>query len=457
MKKNKSGMNGTGQSVEAVQDDLRRQLDKADQSNKFGDADGGIQGDTHRQLDGTDQSNKFEDADGTVQDDLHRQSDGNRYGTRFRQYGVWLQLLFKRLWRQPAYLALLALIPVLGAVIGMLEQKEPGGVQVAVCVEDGTWGRQITEGLKEQAAESILQFVFCDSEETVRRSVMKGEADCGFVLPEDLAERVMGGDWEETVRAYEMPASSITGMAKERIAGVIFTLYSERCYEEYMEENLGDINTASYKMVDFARKAYQKRLTDGTTFSFRYENGDQYSQYASDTNAISDTGVFPLKGVFGVLIFICGMCGMLEYDRDRQEKRFVRMVPNWLAYIVDVWIPTIFASFAVIFCLWLSEGLRYRNMLDEIGAGCSATEFLFVWNGSMWAEQILHLVAYQCVIIVYCCILGIMLRRRETIAAAIPILTLGSFVCAPVFIRLAAYIPAFAVLEKLFPVTYYLI
>ena len=63
---------------------------------------------------------------------------------------------------------------------------------------------------------------------------------------------------------------------------------------------------------------------------------------------------------------------------------------------------------------------------------------------------------YQCIIVLYCCILGIILKRQETIAAAIPILSLGSLVCAPVFIRLAAYVPVFVVLEKLFPVTYYL-
>ena len=49
-----------------------------------------------------------------------------------------------------------------------------------------------------------------------------------------------------------------------------------------------------------------------------------------------------------------------------------------------------------------------------------------------------------------------MLPRQETVAAAIPIVSLASLVCAPVFVRLAAYIPVFTVLEKLFPPTYYL-
>ena len=74
----------------------------------------------------------------------------------------------------------------------------------------------------------------------------------------------------------------------------------------------------------------------------------------------------------------------------------------------------------------------------------------------MWGRQIMDLVVYQCIIMAYCVILKLLLRRQETIAAAIPILTLGSMVCAPVFVRLGTYMPVFTVLEKLFPVTYYL-
>ena len=90
--------------------------------------------------------------------------------------------------------------------------------------------------------------------------------------------------------------------------------------------------------------------------------------------------------------------------------------------------------------------------VKEAGMG----SILSVWSLGMWCGQIMRLLLYQCVVVGYCGILGCVLRRQETIAAAIPILSLGSLLCAPVFIRLAVYFPIFAVLEKLFPVTYYL-
>ncbi len=371
--------------------------------------------------------------------------------SRGRQYCIWIWLLMKRLWRQPAYVMLLGLIPILGWAVGRMEQGEPGGAVVAVCVEESAWSGRIVEELRELAADSSLRFVFHEEAVDVERSVMRGTADCGFVIGSDIDERVIGNDWAKCITVYETPSGSITGMAKERIGNVIFKLYSEQCYEEYMR--LAAVQESVDEFVDFAKEAYERHLVDGSTFGFTYHGYDRYSQYTSDTNVISDTTVFPVKGVFAVIIFISGMCGMLEYDTDKSEKRFLRMAPNVLTYIVDIWISTVFVSLAVLLCLWISDGIRYGNGVEGISR---FSGLLSVWSMSMWGRQIWNLFLYQCIVVVYCGVLGIILRRQEAVAAAIPVFAMASLVCAPVFIRLATYVPVFGVLEKLFPVTYYL-
>lgn len=362
---------------------------------------------------------------------------------KIKQYGIWLLLLAKRLWRQPVYIGLFVLIPVLGYALSVMEHGEISGAVTAVCVEEGAWSAQITDRLRRQAEDSVIAFEFCDNASGAERLVMSGRADCGFVVAPDIKEKVLAGEWRKCITVYETPGSSITGMAKERISSVIFQLYSEQCYGDYM----GQI---SEEAVNFALEAYETHLADGSTFGFRYENDDQYGQYNSDINDTYDTTVFPIEGVLAVVIFISGMCGMLEYDRDKREKRFLRMAPNILTYIVNIWIPTVFVSAAVLICLWLSDGMHHS------GGQFSLYVMVSVWDAGMWLIRIGQLIVYQCVVILYCCILGTILRRQETIAVSIPILSLGSLVCAPVFIRLSAYLPVFAVLEKLFPVTYYL-
>lgn len=402
-----------------------------------------------------------------------------------KQYWIWLRLLMKRLLKQPAFIGLLLLVPIMGYAVGILEQEGSSGAVVAVCVEESEWSGQITSKLRELSAQntagsSVLQYVFYDSDMEVERAVIQSEADCGFVIKEDIVQRVKEDDWHKSIPVYVTDASSITGMAKERIAGVIFQLYSENCYREYMEETVQSEKFAteydSQEILSFAEQAYETHLVDGSTFSFVYEektdgiaegkgNGlsgksdsvDLDSQNNSDTRVGSDTSVFPIKGVFGVLIFVSGMCGMLEYEKDKKEKRFQRLAPNWMTYIVNVWIPTIFTSFAVLLCLWVTSALQYRASHGAGDGIVSMVEALVkVWNLDMWCREAVHLVLYQCIIVLYCSILRVILRRQETIAAAIPILALGSLVCAPVFVRLAMYVPLFSVLEKLFPVTYYL-
>jgi hypothetical protein len=359
-----------------------------------------------------------------------------------RQYRIWLWLLMKRLLKQPMFVALLLLIPIIGCGISLLEQEGSGGAVAAVYVADGEWSGQIRNSLKALSSENsgggVIQYRFYDSDMEIERAVLTYEVDCGFVIGDDIAERVQNDDWRECIRVYTTESSSITGMAKERIAGVIFRLYSEDYYQKYMRQ-MGEDATFSAedsisaemdadKIAEFAQQAYETHLVDGSTFSFTYD--DQDSQYSVGGN---DSSVFPVKGVFAVLIFISGMCGMLEYERDKREQRFNRLAPNWMTYIVNIWVTSFLASVAVYLCLWLTGDLQ-----------------------NTWLHQAAALLVYQWIIVLYCCILRVVLHRQETIAVAIPIFALCSMICTPVFVKLSLYVPIFKVLEKMFPVTYYL-
>jgi hypothetical protein len=373
------------------------------------------------------------------------------------------------------FAALLIMIPLIGLGLSLLEQEDTGGAVAAVCVAKSEWSEQIKSSLQAAGENGgVIQYVCYDSEEEVQRAVLTSQADCGFVIENDIAERVRKDDWWECIRVYTTESSSITGMAKERIAGVIFKLYSEERYQDYMEEvseklpdtanknaDIGkNAETDTAEIVRFAQQAYETHLADGSTFSFTYDDQDsQYSVDSNDNDSIeNDSSVFPVKGVFAVLIFISGMCGMLEYERDKREQRFKRLASDWLTYIVNIWVPALLTSIAVCLCLWLTDALRYSAAASaEYGKAGFSMILLGSWSLSDWLHQAAALLAYQWIIVLYCCILRVILRRQETIAAAIPILALCSLVCAPVFVRLSLYVPVFKVLEKLFPVTYYLI
>lgn len=365
-------------------------------------------------------------------------------------YLTWFLLLGKRLLKQPAFLALLLAIPLLAYGGKRIEQEENGTALVAVCIEDGTWQERLTDLLmieneegkkseedeKEQNTTEILQVAFYETPQQVEHTVLRGKADCGFVIPEQIEEAVLTGNWNGVVDCYETQASSFGAIAREKIAGALFQLYAEEKYTNYIEETVGR------DAVDFAWNAYEMHRLDGSTFSFYYERtgkveneNEKAGAGERETEIMGTTGttgtgngtgtVFPLRGILATLIFLSALCGMLEYEKDKKEKRFVRLVPGYVNFVADVWIPTVFTSCMVLFCM----GIR------EIG----------------------RLLVFQFILILYCSIIRMVLRGREMVAVAIPILITGSLVCSPVFIRLASYVPLFAILEKLFPTTYYLL
>lgn len=366
-----------------------------------------------------------------------------------KQYVIWLILLMKRLPKSPSFVVLLLLIPVLAIGMSKLEQGEESAVYVGVtmAVNDGLeeksqdstaktreWHDTLWTLLQEQ--DGILEFRVYDDATEMKQAVETETLDCGFVLPENLVERIMENDWRESVILYESATSTMTEFAKERIASEVFVLYAKESYVNYIgqTENFEEAEANGIEkeeIVAFAEEAYQSHLLDGSTFAFEYQG--EVNQNTSTLEEQETKERFPVRGILAVCIFLSGMCGLLFDWNDRQEKRFNRICPEWMTTMVNAWIPTIYTSFVSLLTLGL------LGKLDHIG------------------KEIVSLLAFQFLIILYCSIIRLILRTQEMIAIAIPILTLASIICCPVFIRLALYLPVFRVVEKVFPVTYYLL
>lgn len=380
-----------------------------------------------------------------------------------KKYGFWFFLMCKRMVKRKAFVLFLLILPVLSFTITALEKQragdENGGAVAGIwwegeaeegsLQEDGqkpaglqetayigeTWIQRFTGLLSEQ--EGVIRFRFYEREADFLADISTGELDCGAVIPADMKELVMSDRWQGAITICHTSSSSMTEIVKERIASALFTLYAEERYTDYVEESEAfqeavKGGSTRAEIVSFAKEAYETHLLDGSTFSFSYqEDGDEVIEEAGGAGQ-EGLSVFRLKGILALCIFVSGLCGLLTDWEDRKEKRFVGIVPSWMTTIVNIWVPTIFTSLAALLCLIPT---------NQYGIG----------------KELCHLVFYQFLIVVYCSIIRLLVRRQELIATAIPILTLASMICSPVWIRLSLYLPAFSVLEKLFPVTYYLL
>ena len=360
-----------------------------------------------------------------------------------KRYLVWFSLMMKRMVKKPAFVVLLIVMPVFAFTFSKAEQGESTGSVVGIMADDRQLLAMFTES---ETQESIFTFRVYESRERLIRDVERGELVCGIIFPEDLEERLYTGTWQDSVTIYKTSSAGMTAIVKERIASVLFTLYSEQGYVNYIENTeallQAEKSIAREEVVSFAQEAYEAHLTDGSTFALRYHGDDLIGQ--SEETAL-ETPAFKLRGILAVCIFLSGLCGLLTDWKDRKEKRFVRMASNPVTTAVNVWIPTIYTSVMALLCLALTGQLN--------GAGSGQWQIQFAGIG----KEICHLLFYQFIIVCYCSIIRLLLRKQETIAAAVPILTFASMICCPVWIRLATYVSFFRILERLFPVTYYLL
>lgn len=388
-----------------------------------------------------------------------------------KRYLIWFSLMMKRMIKKPAFVLLLFVMLLSAIAFSKAEQGERTGNVVGIMIEEEqeetgtgeeTWNRRLLSVFAEpEVRDGIFVFRVYENREHLIRDVERGELACGIVLPGDLEERLHAGTWQDSVMIYETSSASMTEIVKERIASEIFTLYAEESYVNYIEntevfsqDEKNENGVTRKEIISFAQEAYEMHLADGSTFAFSYHGDDSIAQSEKKT---AETPTFRLRGILAVCIFLSGLCGLLTDWKDRAEKRFVRIAPDWVTTAVNVWVPTIYTSFITLLCLITISQAAWQLDWQFVGAedvtGGGAWGGLFIGIG----KEVCHLLFYQFLIVCYCSIIRLLLRKQETIAAAVPILTFASIICSPVWIRLAVYIPFFRVLEKLFPATYYLL
>lgn len=392
-----------------------------------------------------------------------------------KTYVIWFRLMMKRTIKKPAFLLFLLILPLMSFLIDRMGQGESEGMAVGICLEgeDGKieteeWEAKVNEPGAEaektaeedmqqafpaalQEQEGILQFRIYEEEAEMQEDVEKGELDCAALLHRDLWNGLAAGTWQNTITLYVTASSGMTEIVKEKIASVVFTIYSEKNYRNYIAQSEAfaeaEETAAREDIVSFADAAYETHLLDGSTFAFQYLGNSGGGIRETGQEAVLPVS-FRMRGILAVCIFLSGLCGLLTDWKDRAEKRFVRFAPPIMTTMVNIWIPTIYTSAAALLSLLLTKQTAFftagysggkMGLLADIGKETGALLF------------------YQFLIVIYCSIIRVVLKKQEAVAAAIPLLTLASIVCCPVWIRLAVYLPFFRVLEKFFPVTYYLL
>jgi len=390
-----------------------------------------------------------------------------------KQFNIYVLTIWKRMWRTPGYLIIFFLVPAVLVLLSCMTEKETAQIMAAVYLEAPDEGGMEGTGNKKEGAvliekiadrlskrEGALRFLFCASEEEVRAQVASGRAQCGYVLSETLFGRLEEGRYTRSIKSYRSPASSQHTVCDEVLFAEIFSVYEEMTFGEQVsdffffsqksgEEDAAGKETGERKAKEIKERAdrlFEKYLYNGSTFQFTYETysgndekGTEGMQGKADraerTETAEKNGIVPVRGIMAFMVYICSLCATLESIEDEEAGRTLRLRRKRLFQVLTIWIPTFFMN------LMALAVFAVAGSLDGFGS---------------IGDELLKLLWYPVVMTLYGCMVKQIWRSEESFLAAMPVLILSAAVVCPVFIDLSMFLPVLKVLEKFYPLSYYL-
>ncbi len=224
-------------------------------------------------------------------------------------------VMLRRLLHRKSMWISLGMIAILSAVITQVERRSEMQIRAAVCDESGDYAELL------EAYDGLVLFERYESDEAVRRAVQRGEAECGYILPETLA-----GDAK--ILVYQDADAVAVPVVNEILFERIFRKVSLGWFEEYIAQNdtLGKLEADSERLRGIAKDCFDRELLEGTTFRFEVRRLGTDSIAAGDGSSMDAEGrtLYPSHMVAVIAVFLCALQGILQVVSDVRKHNFYR-------------------------------------------------------------------------------------------------------------------------------------
>ena len=324
---------------------------------------------------------------------------------------VWILLMWLLLWL------------VNESVIPVSEPKD-----VLILNEAGEYGNRVVDILTDRDGSiSAYEYIETDDEEYLRDMVRKGQAECGFIFPEDMEERIREEDTRDMVIMVTSAFSAKSAAVRETVFAALFRIAYADMVENAEKEIFEDPSEAS----GYIREKYEYLVTSDEVFQLRYETIDlpegESGEFFTDR---SD----PVRGTAAVLLFILSLYSAGSFFGQigrfyRALKKNEKMMSMFLYELSSVFVPALSAFVLIRFF----DGGSVPLIRD---LGC------FI------------------LLLIFCCIWGVLFvklfKRNETYLPAVSVLLFVSFVLCPVYFDPAKYLSVLGIVTRILPPAFYL-
>lgn len=376
---------------------------------------------------------------------------------------VWFFLSCKRYLKKPGILLALLLLPVTAWIAGKYIHPENEGIKIALYLQETAgenvdlsengeqkngsgeydpeqnWknmGIQLVKDLLNSSvkevdntngasaeSESLFWFYLCDSEEQLKAHVASEKAECGYVVPEDLGERLRNKKIKNTITLYTSPSTVTGSLSTESIFAALARLYDRQILVDHMQdEATGDL--------------YDTWYANGNIFHFEYVYGDIQID-ADHVRTKSANNIFPVKGINAVIIFIMSLYSACILKEDEKKGLFSTLHSGEKQ------------SCQIVMFLALPVLSFISGILALFFAG-------ILKSGISGIFQIAELILYTTAAGVYAWILKLLVRSSSILLCLIPFFLMGSLIFTPVFVDIGRFVPSIGWIGRLFLPYYFL-
>ena len=310
-------------------------------------------------------------------------------------------------------------------------------IAVALCPGTDAWNQALAERLESEESRSFF-FYPCGTEEEAKKAVMTGRAECAYLFPERLKERLDEGHYTRAVRVLVSPSTVAEKIISEKIFSELFEVYGRELLADYGKNGAAfqtvmarcQTTEAREKACGVLMELYEKYHSNGSTFTFDYQT--LQGGTALQTGAMKV--VFPVRGLTAVFLFIMGLAAavMAGEDAERGLYAAVRSRERWLLQTAEIAAFVFLASISAYAAL-LASGNGAEPLLE---AGKLLFYLFFV-----------TMYAFGCLAVC---------RKPGFLAALIPVFILASLLLCPIFFDASVFLPGSAGVRKLLPPWWYL-
>ncbi len=335
------------------------------------------------------------------------------------QYKIWYTLQLKAwLKRKTSWLQVLGMI-LLVLLTAHIHLPDADNTRVGVCGAADESADNILKSLR--SGDSIFDFIEYPEEEAMRRDMVSGRIECGFIFSEDFQERVQEDQLKNSVTYICTPFSAKGLVAQETFYAAFFESYSEKILIGSEEEMYG---RSSEKLTELLLEKRDSYLYDSEMFRMDIIETAQLQREAGASGEVR-----PVQGMTGVFLFaILWMAqgrkfggsglGVLSALDQGRRRRF-----RYLGCLAEATVP----AAAGLFLIMSAPG--HRGIGTEIGS-----MVLFVLVCSLWVSAA-----------------GCLFHNSTSFAGwTLTILLVQMAVC-PVFADPGEYLPALKVIRWGFP------